>query len=314
MGTTLVCQFSVLNPTTQALPVTISGNTFSGLPASIPAINGAVPIQVTFRPTSFNGTCPGNPNYNVCETLVIGPRSFTLLGAGFAAPLPKPSLTFDSSTIINGEQHTLTITLPTASTVTTSSGTLTMTFKPQASVLSTGISDDKAVQFVATGKRTATFSVTTGSAAVTINSQPNIVFSTGTTAGQITFTMDAGIFGFASDPTTTLTLAAANIAVTQTSATRKLGELDILVTGYDNTYAAGVMNFAFFDKNNLAIGSTISADFTSNFQKLYQGQTIGSSFTLGLAFPVTGDATQVGAVDVTLKNGAGSFVKRLTFP
>jgi hypothetical protein len=304
-GSQIRCTFTLKNPNGQdlAVPVSLTGLDFTGLLGSsitVPA-NQSISIILTFTANSAAA---------LSGTLATGPRTYTLNGTGFSAPLPKPGITFDSSGIANGEQHKLNIVLPSASTITTT-GALTLAFKPQV----TGVSDDTAVQFVATGKRVATYAVTAGSTAVTINGQANIVFSTGTTAGQITFSMDAGIYGFAGDPTVSFTLAPTAIAIASTSTSRKIAEVDIAITGFDNTYSAGPMTFAFYDKSGAAIGQPVSADFTTNFQKLYQNQTAGSGFLMGLAFPVTGDATQVAAVEVTLKNAAGSVKSaRLNFP
>ena len=75
------------------------------------------------------------------------------------------------------------------------------------------MTDDAAVQFVATSKRVASFAIKAGATAITINAQPNIVFSTGTTAGTLTFTVDPGIFGLSGSPSTTLTTRPGAIAI-----------------------------------------------------------------------------------------------------
>ena len=210
----------------------------------------------------------------------------------------------------SGEQHTLTITLPSPATVSTT-GTLALAFKPQPA----GVTDDAAVMFVATGNRVASYSITAGSVAVSLNGKPNITFSTGTTAGTLTFSMTAGIYGFAGDPTTTKTLAPAPISISSSSASSKTGQLLVSVTGFDNTYTAGAMTFTFYDRSGAPLGQPIGADFTTNFAKLYQNQTAGSGFVMGVAFPVTGDQTQVGSVDVALKNSiATTKAQRLNFP
>ena len=76
------------------------------------------------------------------------------------------------------------------------SGSLILTF---SSAVSTA-ADDAAIQFVATSKRIASFTVKAGETAILLNGQPNIVFSTGTTAGRIAFRIDPGVFGIAGDP------------------------------------------------------------------------------------------------------------------
>ena len=301
----VVCVFTIKNPNAQdlAVPVALTGAAFSGLISNsitVPA-NQSIPITFTFTATSAA---------ILTGTLVTGTRSYTLSGTGFSAPVPAPSLTFDAATFSSGEQHTLTVSLPSPSTVTTT-GTLTLSFSSQA----TGITDDAAIMFVATGSRAANYAITAGSTAITINGKSSITFSTGTTAGKITFAMTAGIYGFAGDPTTTRALAPMPIAISATGASRKTGEVDVSITGFDNTYTAGAMTFTFYDKSGTIVGQPVNADFTANFVRLYQNQTVGSGFIMGVAFPVTGDATVVGSVDVALKNSAGTTkASRLSFP
>ncbi len=89
----------------------------------------------------------------------------------------------------------------------------------------------------------------------------------------------------------------------------------MLVSGFDNTYAAGSMSFTFYDRTGNMMGAAITADFTSKFHAFYQGQTAGSSFLMRVTFPVTGDASTVGGVEATLSNAVGSVrTPRLSFP
>ena len=149
---------------------------------------------------------------------------------------------------------------------------------------------------------------------LTINAQPNIVFSTGTTAGTLTFTVDAGIFGLSGSPSTSISTRPAIVAISSTGATSRANELDVVLAGFDNTYSIGAMSFAFFDRSGASITS-LSADFTANFKAFLQGQTAGSSFLMRVSFPVSGDVTQIGGVNVTLTNAAGVVTTpRLNFP
>ena len=158
------------------------------------------------------------------------------------------------------------------------------------------------------------FTVAAGATAITINAQPNIVFSTGTTAGTLAFTVDPGIFGLSGSPSMSLTAAPALIALSSTGATSRANELDVVIGGFDNTYTIGVMSFAFVDRSGAPITS-LSADFTANFKTFFAGQTAGSSFLMRASFPVTGDVSQVGGVNVTLTNAAGAVTTpRLNFP
>src|ERR1019366_6171631 len=96
--------------------------------------------------------------------------------------------------------------------------------------------------------------------------------------------------------------------------TSRANDLDVAISGFDNTYSIGGMSFSFFNRSGGSIAA-ISADFTSNFHAFFQNQTAGSSFLMRITFPVTGDATQVGGVEVILNSTAGVVrTPRLNFP
>ncbi len=239
----------------------------------------------------------------------MGPRTYALAGTGFLAPLPALIWTFDTTAISSGEQHALSLQLSAPSTVA-AAGSVTLTFLPATSA----VINDSAVQFVATSKRVASFAVSAGSTAITLNAQPNIVFSTGTTAGTLTFTVDPGIFGLSGSPSTSLTTVAAPISLASSGATSRANQLDVVISGFDNTYSMGAMSFTFFDRNGGSIAG-FPADFTADFHAFFQNQAAGSSFLMRLTFGVTGDVSKVGAVDVALSNSAGTVrTPRLNFP
>ena len=116
-------------------------------------------------------------------------------------------------------------------------------------------------------------------------------------------------------PTTTLIVAALPIAIQSASGTRRANDLDITVLGFDNTYTAGAMSFTFYDTAGAIIGQAIPTDFSQAFRSIFQGQQSGSSFLMRVTFPVTGNASSIGGVDVTLANSAGgAHTQRLNFP
>ena len=305
-ATQQTCTLSIQNPFPQPLtvsPITVTGAAFttsSGNAVTIAAGQSAS-FTIQFSPAtaaSFSGT------------LTVGTRTYTLAGTGFSSPLPSLIWTFDTTTISSGEQHTLTLQLSTPSPVA-AAGTVTLSFTPSIA----SVTDDTAVQFVATAKRIASFTVNAGETAIKLNGQTNIVFSTGTTAGTITFTVDPGIYGLSGNPSTSLTASPAPIAITSSSVTRRANDLDVVISGFDNTYSTGGMSFSFFDRGGGSIVS-ISADFTANFSAYFQSHPGGgSAFLMRVTFPVTGDATQVGGVEVVLNNTAGVVrTPRLNFP
>ncbi len=293
-GSQEACTVSILNPFPQDLtvsPLLMTGAAFtttSGNAVTIPAGQSAS-FTIQFNPatgSAFTGT------------LTVGTRIYALAGTGFSPPLSSLVWNFDSTKIGSGEQHTLTLQLSAPATVT-AAGTVTLTFSPSV----TNVTDDAAVRFVATSSRIASFAVNIGATAITLNALPNIVFSTGTTAGTITFTLDSGIYGISGSPSTSVTTAPAPVALSSSAATSRANELDVVISGFDNTYSVGGMSFAFVDRSGAAI-TTIPADFSASFQTFFKGQT-GSSFLMRASFPVTGDVSQVGGVTVVLNNSAG---------
>ena len=79
---------------------------------------------------------------------------YTLSGTGFSSPLPSLVWSFDTTAISSGEQHTLSVQLSAPAPVS-AAGSLTLTFTPSTTV----VTDDAAVQFVATSKRVASFTI-----------------------------------------------------------------------------------------------------------------------------------------------------------
>ena len=303
-GTQETCTLSILNPFPQALtvsPLLVTGAAFattSGTAVSI-AAGQSLTFTIKFSPAA-GSAYPG--------TLTVGTRTYALVGTGFSSPLSALVWNFDSTKIASGEQHTLSLQLSAPASATTT-GSVTLAFAPSIKT----VTDDATVRFVATSTRIASFAVNAGATAITLNAQPNIVFSTGTTAGTLTFTVDSGIYGLSGSPSTSVMTAAAPIALASSAATSRANVLDVVISGFDNTYSIGGMSFAFVDRSGAAIAS-IPADFSTDFQTFFKGQT-GSSFLMRASFPVTGDVSQVGGVTVMLNNSAGVITTpSLKFP
>jgi hypothetical protein len=304
LGSKTACTLLVQNPPgAPAVAVTLAGSSFTasfGNSMTVGTGLSASPV-LTFTPAaaaSFSGS------------LTVGTRTYTLAGTGFSLPLPTPVWTFDSSVFLSGEQHTLAIGFATPSPVT-ASGFVTLTFTPAAAK----IANDVAIAFVATSQRVVSFTVNAGDTALLLNGRSSVVFATGTSAGNTVFTLNAGAFGVAGEASTMIALAPAPLRILAASSTARANDLDVVVTAFDNTYTAGPMSFTFYDRGGNALGSAIAADFSSNFSTYYQGQSGGSSFLMRVSFPVTGDATAIGAVEATLNNAAGAArTGRLCFP
>jgi hypothetical protein len=299
-GESTTCTFTLSNPNTQTITVAtlaVSGTAFAG-PFGVSA-------PLTLRPGEvLTFTMNFSPTDAVVFTgaLTVETKMLRLRGAGFDPPLPKPTLAIDAPAIASAQQRTLTMTLA-APAPSAASGLVTLTFTPTAQ----GVADDPAILFVATGTRKAPFTVNRGDTVATLGGKTSAVFQTGTTAGTISFTVDAGSIGISGDPTTKVSIAASPVAIDNATAVRRTNDLDVLLIGYDNTYTAGVMTFTFFDTAGRAIEpGAIRTDFTSDFRAFFAKTPAGSAFTARVTFPVTGDASKVAEVEVELTNAAGS--------
>ncbi len=300
------CTFTVANTGVVALPVSpiaVTGAGFSTTQASAATIPAGqnITFTVMFSPSSaipYSGT------------FTAGPDTYGLSGTGYSAPLSAPMLTFDVPVMSSGEQHTLSVNLSQPSPVA-ASGNITMTFVSSVA----GITDDSAVQFVASGKRVVSFTVAQGATAVMLSGFSVATFATGTTAGKITFTMDAGAYGISGNATASATISPAPVSINTASTTTRVNNVEVTITGFDNTYSAGKMSFSFFDTNNNPLGAAITSDFTSQFSSYYNATTAGSGFLIGVTFPVTGNSALIGGVNVTMTNAAGTVqTQRLNFP
>jgi hypothetical protein len=158
------------------------------------------------------------------------------------------------------------------------------------------------------------FSINAGDTQFQFQGQTGAVFQTGTTWGTISFSIstNASVTGTA---TASMSIPPSVMVIDKAVATAEAGALNVQVSAYDNTYSAGPMSFTFYDlKGNVIQPGAVSADFTSQFYTYFTTAQAGSAFQMLVNFPVTGDSSQVKAVDVTLTNSAGSVtINQLDF-
>jgi hypothetical protein len=306
-NTSAVLKFTVTNPTTSFNTVTlqtltISGSAFvlSGAPG-MPAIiqpGASIAFQITFSAAS-SGTYTG--------TLAIGSRSFSLTGLSVVSPLPSFSFQLSKQPLTSQQQVNLNIqfaSAPTASAI----GTLSMSFVPSVA----NVSDDPAIVFPVTNGRQLQVNVAPGSQNATYNGQSAITFQTGTTAGTITFTLT---FPNTAPFSQSYSISPAQVQITSATAVRQSPNLVVTVNGFDNTYGTGQMSFIFYDTSGkVLMPNGIAVDSRSKFhQYFFTNNQAGGAFAMQASFPVSGDATQVGSVAVTMNNSVGQTNTTLTF-
>lgn len=300
-GNTAAYTFTVANPATTIDPIAVdtlsvigAGFVLTGipsLPASVPP-GSSITFKVTFTPTAagaFSGT------------LAIGTRVFALTGQGTVSAVPEPSFQVDVNPLVSQKQAHLTITLASASPVTTT-GTLTMSFTPSIAA----VKDDPSIFFVSTSGRQLGVAVSKDSQAVTANGQAAITFQTGTTAGTFKFTLG---FPDGASFSKSYTVTPTAIQIASATATAQSPFLIVNMTGYDNTYTAGKMAFTFYDaKGSALMANPIAVDATSDFKNFFTSASnqTGGAFAVQLKFPVTGDIAKIANLGIAVTNSTGT--------
>jgi hypothetical protein len=313
-GMTTLQTFSLSNPGNASISVntlSVTGAGFKGpigtvAPVSI-APGQSVSFQIEFLPTS--GT-----SYQ--GTLAVDQRTFVLTGQGLSPPLPAASIVFGSSVGQSAQQNNVSIPLASASQVS-GTGTLTMTF--QSSV--PGVSNDPAIQFLSGPLLQATVSISPGdTTAMFDGGVTDLSFQTGATAGTITFTLT---LNGSTTPAAQASLIIAPAAVSIQTATGIIqlggvivdgepagvtsgGEVDISITGSDNTYSASQLAFTFYDSKGAVLQpGAIQVNVATDFQKYFSSTTTGGAFALLAQFQVTGEVDDVISTVVAITNSIG---------
>ena len=302
-GSSRVLKFTLSNPSTTAISVASLAVTGTGFRGPIGAVaplqlaaGQSVPFQVAFEPQTPQ---PAQ------GTLSVDQRSFQLTGHGFDPPLPAASLAFDSATLASARQAKVSIPLAAPSKV---SGTGTLTLEFQSGV--PGVTDDPAVHFISGGRK-ATITVNIGDTVAHFGTQSDMTFQTGTTAGTLVFALQLpGETNQAS-----MVVMPTAVSLDSSSGVRRTSDVDVSLTGFDNTRSISTLAFTFFDSKGGTIQpGTLRVDASADFQRYFQAGSAGGMFALLATFPVSGDATKVVGVEVEITNSAGvTRTQRLAF-
>jgi hypothetical protein len=135
------------------------------------------------------------------------------------------------------------------------------------------------------------------------------LFQTGTTAGNLTVTVQLGEV----TDRQSVTIVPALVTLSAAQAARSSGSIEILVTGYDNTRTAGPLSFTFFDAAGNAVApGIIHIDGTAAFSKFFQESDVGGTFVLRALFPVSGDPSGVASFAAEFTNSAGTVTNAKT--
>ena len=298
-----VLTFTLSNPSATAISVAtlaVTGTGFRGplnAPSSVQLAAGqSVQFQIAFEPQTPQ---PAQ------GTLSVDRRSFKLTGHGFDPPLPAASIVFDAATLASAHPSKVSIPLAAPSKVS-GTGTLTLQFQPSVP----GVTDDPAVRFMS-GGRVTTITVNIGDTVAHFGTQSDMTFQTGTTAGTLIFALQ--LPGETSQAKMVVTPTA--VSLDSSSGVRRTSDVDVSLTGFDNTRSISTLAFTFFDSAGRTIQpGVLRVDASADFQRYFQAGTAGGMFALRATFPVSGDATQVTGVEVEVTNSAGvTRTQRLTF-
>jgi hypothetical protein len=215
--------------------------------------------------------------------LIVDGRTFGL--EGFAQEPPFPTISFDVPAVRSGQQAAVKIRLSEPSRAV---GSVTVTLA--------GLEQDSTVSLLPSGGRTATLALREGDTELTQ------MLQTGTTAGTLKLTAELSSQKIGAD----LVLTPLAPVVSAVTVSRVNGRIEVRVAGFDNTRGMRDAAFTFQDKTGAPIGGAIRADLAEVFGKYFAGTTPGGTFALNASFPVQGDITQVGSVDVEVANGQGA--------
>jgi len=283
--------------------ITATGAEFS--PTAVVEFNGT-PLVTTFvSATQLTAVIPaaqlataGSINVTVTDTYsssTSAPQTFTILpvtAVTFSGPPSTPP----------GEQPTLTFQLQ-QPYVTALNGTMTLTFTPDP-----GNPDDPEVQF-ATGGRTFNFVLPPNT-----TQTPLILLQAGTISGTITVSLQLTASGINVTPPNLapITIVVPKVAPTVSAVTFSTSgdTLTVVVTGYSSTREIQSATFSFTAATGASLAEkSLTVPASTLFETWYttaESAQYGSAFTYTQLFTLSGPATAVGSVGVTLTNTIGT--------
>jgi len=268
--------------------------TFSGTPPTPP------PASYSFTATVTDSTSPTPQTKSQPVTIAV---SFQ----------PVQSVTIaQSGSTSTANQTTLTVQFGQAATATYN-GTLTLSFKPDASVTNVPAGYvDPAGGFPIGGTTTSltqNFTVNQG------QTQATVQFGLGTVAGTWTATLTS-LSGGVPTPVPTFTVPVAPAAAVITPGTVAIvnatsSGFTVQVSGYSTTRGVTSATFVFTPASGAQLTgtTTITVPFNGLDQSQWfataAGLSAGGTFRLSLPFAYSGDPSALGSVSVTLTNSNG---------
>jgi hypothetical protein len=274
-----------------AVPVGVAGEGFGpagGFPARLLAPGESAIYEVTCAPAAA-GALEGR--------LEVGERRIPLRAAAVEPPLPRPRILVTLAETRSARQGRVEVALEEASR-TRAAGELRVAFEPAEPRLAS----DPAIAF-ASGLRTAPFTVEEGDLRARFGSGRFLDFQTGSTAGTLTFTVEAGGYR----ESTSVVVPAAPPEFSSARALRTATSLEVSLTGLDNTRSVSQVSFTFFGKDGAALpAGPIVVDCAALFRQYFDTSALGGVFALRAVFPVSGPAGEIQSVEAGFAGPAGT--------
>ncbi len=275
------------------------------LPAAAPPQLSGAGFTLALFGEGFRITCRPLAPGQITGSLLIGNRSWTLAAAGEQPAPPMPSLLPSVTSLESGAQHKVSVVLD-SSAGAALTGTLRLDFEPENS----GLGDDASTAFLPSMSRSIGFSVKQGGSQAEFAGGQEALVQTGSTAGWIVLKILLGPHQIEQR----IRVAPASVRFDSATAARSPNVAEIVLKGLDNTRTAKRIGFRFYRTGGTVAGA-FDIDLEQAFRDYYLANpNAGGVFQLRAQFPISGDASMLEGVDVTLTNQTGaSETGRLRF-
>ncbi len=294
---------------TAAGTLTINGSGFAA--ASTAQWNGDALITTVVSSTQLTACVPAGfiKGYGTAAITVVSGAK-TTNAVQIALALPSVTLTGLQTTSAPTQALTVGVQLG-AAAATALTGTLTLSFSPNAAGVSSGYMDP-ALQ-LSSGGTSLNFTIPAGASSVTAGT-----LQQGTVAGTITVTLSgltanganvlpSAVTGAVTIPQAAPVITAGSVQITNLTSSG----FDVVLTGYSTSREMNTATFTFSAASGTQFSGTTTfpVDVSSAFTTWYSStssQPEGSLFMLTVPFTISGPTTVLGSVSVTLTNSIGT--------
>lgn len=228
--------------------------------------------------------------------LTAGQASWTLSAIAEAEPPPAPSLVQSPDSLDSGVQRSIGIVLA-GPAKTDMTGTVSIGFEPEPALPG----DGPEVVFLPSAAKSIGFTVAAGQNEAKFRGEREAVFQTGSTAGWITLRIQFGPHSVSHR----IRVAPAPVRLVSSKAAKSANLAEVVLQGIDNVRTASRVAFRFLRADGVVAGSH-EVPLTEPFFNYYRANPQqGGVFQLRAQFPVSGDASQLESVEVSISNSLG---------